>query len=130
MKQNISSRRGISMVEVVVALVIISIVSASALSMIMMSIRVERKALTAMEVENAAEDAVDCFRFAQNNDQLFLEYLQKTGDFVEEDGNFVMRSSAYTVTIRPGTNQFEYSAVNSDGEEICVFTYKRGGGAG
>lgn len=130
MKLNIASRKGVSMVEVVVALVIISIISASALSMMMMSVQVERKALTAMEVENSAEDAVDCFRFAKNNNQVFLECLQKTGDFVEEDGNFVMRGPAYTVTIRPGANQFEYSAVSSDGEEICVFTYKRGGGAG
>lgn len=129
MKQNISSRKGVSIVEVVVALVIITVISASALSMMMMSVKVERKALTAIEIENAAEDAVDCFRFAQNNAE-FLECLQKTGDFVEEDGNFVLHGPAYTVTIRPGTNQFEYSAVYLNGEEICVFTYKRGGGAG
>ncbi len=129
MKQNIASRKGVSIVEAVIALVIISIISASALSMMMMSVKVERNALTAMEVENSAEDAVDCFRFAKD-DAAFLECLQMTGDFVEEDGNFIMRSPAYTVTIRPGTNQFEYSAVGLNGEEICVFTYKRGGGAG
>lgn len=129
MKQNIASRKGVSIVEVVVALVIISIISASALSMMMMSVKVERQSLTAIELENTAEDAVDCFRFAQNNAD-FLECLQKTGDFVEEDGNFVLRAGSYTVTIRPGANQFEYSAVYLNGEEICVFTYKRGGGAG
>ncbi|MBR2938101.1 MAG: type II secretion system protein [Oscillospiraceae bacterium] len=130
MKQNIASRKGVSIVEVVVALVIITIISASALSMMMMSVKVERSALTAMEVENAAEDAVDCFRFAKNDNAAFLECLQKTGEFVEEDGCFVMRGPAYTVTITSGTNQFEYSAVSTSGEEICAFTYKRGGGAG
>lgn len=129
MKQNMASRKGVSIVEVVVALVIITIISASALSMMMMSVKVERSALTALEVENTAEDAVDCFRFAENN-QVFLECLQMTGDFTEEDGSFILRADAYTVTITPGTNQFEYSAVGLNGEEICAFTYRKGGGAG
>lgn len=129
MKQNMASRKGVSIVEVVVALVIISIISASALSMMMMSVEVERNALTAIKIENSAEDAVDCFRFAQDNG-VFLECLQMTGDFVEEDGNFVLRADSYTVTITPGTNQFEYSAVDTNGEEICAFIYKKGGAAG
>ncbi len=128
MKVNNSSRRGVSIVEVVVALVIITVISASALSMIMMSVSLEQRALTAQEVAASAENAVECFRYAADNEE-FLECLQMTGDFTDESGSFVLRAKSYTVTIRPGTNQFEYSAVKANGEEICAFTYTTGGGA-
>ena len=126
MKQNRRSRRGISIVEVVIALVIITIISASALSMIMMSVKVERKSVTALEVDNCAENSVECFRYAGNKTE-FLECLQKTGDFTVEDSTFVLRTTDYTVTILPGNDKFDFYAVGADGVEICAFTYKKGG---
>lgn len=124
MKQN--NRRGISIVEVVIALVIISIISASALSMIMMSVKVERESMAAVAVENCAENAVECFRFAADPAE-FLQCLQKTGDYTDEEGSFVLRGNGYTVTVLPGEGQFEFSAVTADGGELCAFTYTKGG---
>ena len=130
MKVNIRSRRGISIVEVVIALVIITIISASALSMIMMSVEVERKSVMAVEVENCAENAIECFRYADDEGE-FLTCLQKTGSFTkEEDGSFVLRASGYTVTITPENDEFAFTAVSTGGVEICAFTFTKGGGAG
>ncbi len=129
MKMNIRSRRGISIVEVVIALVIITIISASALSMIMMSVKVERETVTALEVENCAENAVECFRYA-DSELVFFTCLKKTGNYTKEDGSFVLRASDYTVTITPEDHEFAFTAVSKGGVEICAFTFTKGGGAG
>lgn len=129
MKMNIRSRRGISIVEVAIALAIITIISASALNMIMMSVKVERETVTALEVENCAENAVECFRYADSKEE-FLKCLKKTGEFAEEEDSFVLRASDYTVTITPENNEFAFTAVSKGGVEICAFTFTKGGGAG
>lgn len=130
MNKPLCSRKGISIVEVVIALVIITVISASALSMILMSVNVEKKTVATLEVANHAENAVECFRYADNHD-VFLECLQKTADFIKEDDSFILRAGSYTVTILPKDHEFEYTAVNTDGVEIYAFTYTKsleGGG--
>ena len=74
MKRQLHSRKGVTVAEVVIALVIIAAISAFTLSLIVMSIGVETKSESAIEVKNAAENAIECFRFAKNNaDQVFYE---------------------------------------------------------
>ncbi len=74
MKKQLHSRSGVSVAEVVIALAIIAVISAFTLSLIVMSISVESKSVAAIEVKNAAENAIECFRFAKNNaDQVFYE---------------------------------------------------------
>ena len=67
MKKQLHSRSGVSVAEVVIALAIIAIISAFTLSLIVMSISVESKSVAAIEVKNAAENAIECFRFARDN---------------------------------------------------------------
>lgn len=67
MKKRVYSRNGITVAEVVIALVIIAVISACTLSLIVMSIGVETKSESAIEVKNAAENAIECFRFARDN---------------------------------------------------------------
>ena len=122
------SRKGMSLVEVVVALVIISVISASALSMIMMSVNVEAGTLRSVEVAESVDNAIDCFRFAEN-DQDFLLALQKTAPYEQAENGFLLNATGFTVTILSSGNQFEYTAVDPDGEVIYVFTYAKGGAA-
>lgn len=56
-------RRGVSIVELVVALAIISIISGSALSIMLSSSKNESKIMREIEVTNQAENAVECFRY-------------------------------------------------------------------
>ena len=67
MKKQLNSRKGVTVAEVVIALVIIAAISAFTLSLIVMSIGVENKSESAIEVKNAAENAIECFRFARDN---------------------------------------------------------------
>ena len=97
--KNIRSRKGVTVMEVVIALVIITAISAVSLSMIVISHDVEAKAESAITAKNAAENAVECYRFAKSYaqevisnsvtpipiatlfPQMFFEYLGKTGDY-------------------------------------------------
>ncbi|MBE6983292.1 MAG: type II secretion system protein, partial [Ruminococcaceae bacterium] len=70
MKRQLHSRKGVTVAEVVIALVIIAAISAFTLSLIVMSIGVETKSESAIEVKNAAENAIECFRFAKSEEGL------------------------------------------------------------
>ncbi len=118
-------RRGITMVEVVIAMVIIAVVSASALSMVMMSVNVEKKSVAAMEAANAAENILDCFRYAEDEDT-FLRVLQKTGPYTQAaDGSLLLEVNGCTVTVRAAfaPKQLECRGVDHNGEELFSYLY-------
>ena len=124
-------RKGMSMVEVVIALVIISVISASALSMIMMSVNVEADAVRSVEVAESVDNAIDCFRFAETTDE-FLEALKMTAPYEQDPENpdcFILKAGGFTATILVSGDQFEYTAVNVDSEVIYSFTYTKGSAA-
>ena len=139
MKQPIRSRRnnrrGVTMVEVVVALIMISVVSAAALTMVMMSISVEQKAVTSLSVKTDAENVLNCFRYAETEEE-FLEALKKTGAYEKDaEGHFVLSAEEFSVIVSAdfSADSFVYTATNPDGEIIYTFTYPRsleeGGGS-
>ncbi len=92
------SRKGVTVIEVVIALAIIVTISAATLSIIVLSSNVETTAENAITVKNAAENAIECYRFAKNYahelsdgkefsmaellPKLFALYLRKTDDYV------------------------------------------------
>lgn len=124
-------RKGMSMVEVVIALVIISVISAAALSMIMMSVNVEADAVRSAEVAESVDNAIACFRFAENH-ETFLQALQKTAPYEQDPENpdrFLLKAAGFTVTVTVSGDQFEYTAVNADSEVIYTFTYAKGSAA-
>lgn len=127
-KENmLRSRKGVTMTEVVIALVLISVISAAALSVVLKSVNIEKNTLTALEAANSAENAVECFRFSDSEEE-FLTALQKTAPYEQaDDGTFVLRASNAVITIRADylADRFEYTAVDSDGEEIYSFYYPR-----
>ena len=57
MKAYMRNRKGVTIAETVIALVIIAAISAVTLSMIIMSIGVESKSIAAIETKNAAENS-------------------------------------------------------------------------
>jgi prepilin-type N-terminal cleavage/methylation domain-containing protein len=144
MKKNIRSRKGVSMAEVVVALLVISIISAATMSVVMQSVNQEAKSVQVFEVRNSAENAMECFRFASVQQDgfdpdIFVNCMNKTAtdaQFVEQDGSYILDAGSYTVTITLLTVQeteqetvygFSYLAVNDDGEEIFSYTFQNGG---
>ena len=141
MNEQLHNQKGVSVAEVVIALAIIAVISAFTLSLIVMSIGVESKSVAAIEVKNAAENAIECFRFAKNNagegsfagvttSQLFLQCLQKTGSYVsaDEGSKFILEIEGCTITIMQITQNgevgFKFVAVRG-GEELERFTFPK-----
>lgn len=127
-KQNmLRSRRGITMVEVLIALVLIAMISAATVSMILRSVDVEKKTVMAVETANCAENALTCFRFAKN-EQEFFSALQKTGPYEKaEDGTCVLNGRNFTVTVYADytLNSLSFRAVDEEGEKIYSYLYPR-----
>ena len=119
------SRRGISLVEVVVALTVIAIISSAALSLVISSARVDANSLRSTQVMMAAENVLECYRFAENDGD-FADLLQKTGDYKGSDGVFVLTEKSYTITVNYTDTQLTFSATDSDGKEIYKYEFNKG----
>ena len=119
------SRRGISLVEVVVALAVITIISAAALSLVISSARVDANSLRSTQVMMAAENVLECYRFAESKEE-FAALLEKTGDYKGSDGVFVLTEKSYTITVSYSAEKLIFSAADGDGEEIYSYEFDKG----
>lgn len=130
-KAGLRSRKGVTIVEVVIALVIISIISASAVDMMLRAVRIESNFTTVTQVKQQAENVLDCFRFCDDADT-FSQALQKLGDFTYQDSAYRMEDNAVTITVKVtfSPKKLEYTAEDQDGEQIYSFTYPPTGEGG
>jgi len=122
------SRRGISLVEVVVALAVITIISAAALSLVISSARVDANSLRSTQVMMAAENVLECYRFAESELE-FEKLLKKTGGYEEEpeaSGTYFLTEKSYTITVNYTDTQLTFSAADSDGKEIYSYEFDKG----
>lgn len=119
------SRRGISLVEVIVALAVITIISTAALSLVISSARVDANSLRSTRVMIAAENALECYRFAENEEE-FAELLGNTGDYIEADGSYVLTESSYAITVKYEDDSLRFTAIDSDGKEIYNYEFYKG----
>ena len=119
------SRRGISLVEVIVALAVITIISTAALSLVISSARVDANSLRSTRVMIAAENALECYRFSDSEDE-FVELLRKTGDYIEADGSYVLTESSYAITVKYEDDSLRFTAIDSDGKEIYNYEFYKG----
>jgi type II secretory pathway pseudopilin PulG len=129
--ENNRRRRGISLVETVVALTIITLISAATVGLTLSSVRTETKAWDETVIYNHAESAVECFRYAEGQGELApMETLLGRLDngYKKTDNGYVLEKSNYTITVTADfdASMLTFSAVSSDGEVIYEFTYDRG----
>lgn len=125
--KNLKSKKGITIVEVVITLVLIATIMASAISVIMMSIEVENNSAAAVKLQTSAENILECYRFAKTEEE-FAEAIAKCGDFKKaDDGSFVLAGTDVTITVKSNftENKLEFSATNSNGDEIYSFGYQK-----
>ena len=124
---NREGKGGFTMVELVVALVIIAIVSLATVSLIITQNNMNQKATQVIEATNVAENAIECFRFAVNdeNDTIrsFYDAFVKTGyvDTEEYDSpsdNYILDVHGATIEITIVGNKITIDAKASDGDII------------
>ena len=105
MKENMRSRKGVALAEVVIALVVITIISVATLSVMFSSVQIENKTIVAMDVRNQAENAIECFRFAKGDQKAFFDCLVKIAEgencnYEIEDTEFVLDMGGYEIKIK------------------------------
>lgn len=130
-KTGLRSRKGVTIVEVVIALVIIGIISASAVSMMLLSVDIEANFVTVTYAEISGENVLECFRFSDDR-ETFLLALQKTAAFEYrlEENAYIFEGKNMTVTVKASFSprKLEYSAVKPNGEVIYTYTFPSEGG--
>ena len=71
-------RKGVTLVELVIALSVIAIISVAAISMLHTAVKIEVRAASIIEANNTAESIVEIFRFTDYDDE--FESLTKSLD--------------------------------------------------
>jgi prepilin-type N-terminal cleavage/methylation domain-containing protein len=126
----IFARKGFSLVEVIVALAVIAIISTAAFSLVLSSAKLEADAVRTTAVSAAADDVLDCFRYADSNEEFFaaickLDEYQNTGD-----GQYVLNKPNYTVYVNVEGDELSFNAYKTrdgeTGELIYSYQYKKG----
>ena len=123
---------GFTMVELVVALVIIAIVSLATVSLIITQNNLNLKSTQVIEATNVAENAIECFRFAVKTDNgdnnfkpEFIEAFNKTGYTLEGDGPYELNVHGATVNIEIVDNTIKIKAIASDNDQILSTEYTK-----
>ena len=85
-----NTRKGITIMEMVIALTVIAIISGAALSIILSSLKVESRSAQIVEVTNLVESSIECFQYSENEEEYlkllqilnkdFAEVIQENGD--------------------------------------------------
>lgn len=121
--------RGISLIEVAVALAVISLVSVATLSVILSSSRVKNEAIDTVLAVNLAENAVECFSYA-NDENEYYSILSKTDSGYRRlsSGEYILSKDRYTVTlsIDYDSGELRFDAVYDDGEVVYSICCERG----
>ena len=141
-----NGRRGFTIAELVVALAIIVIVSATAVAIVNSQNTIYLRTVQTTEATNMAENAVECFRFAvENPNNTFIEngsevktdsissafyYMySKTGcleEYTEAQDSYEIKTNGMTVTITIEGDTLTFLA--KDGEKEILkesYTYTR-----
>ena len=120
-------KRGITLLETVIALSLLAIISVVSISVSVSSIKSEERNIQATEIALICENAVECFRFSKSNDK-FKESFEKTledGESLQEveTNCYILQKTAYSVTFLIDVNKITVTAKDKNGKEIYSLEY-------
>ena len=126
------NRRGFTVVEVIVALTVIIIVSGATLMLVASQANAETIAIQTIEATNIAENAIECFRYANGDVGKFKDTfnsLENMPDLQSEgpEGSYTIKKDGLTVTVsiiidKIAGNTITVSATNASGKTILGTT--------
>jgi Tfp pilus assembly protein PilW len=91
-------RRGISIAEVVVAMTMVLIITGAAISVQIASTRADVAFRDKYRALTGCENAVECLRFADGNEELLSDALVGAG-FTNDNGIFALENGSHRVTV-------------------------------
>lgn len=128
--KRIFARKGFSLVEVIVALAVIAIISTAAFSLVLSSAKLEADAVRTTAVSAAADDVLDCFRYADSNEEFFAAICKLDEYQTTDDGQYVLNKPSYTVYVNVDDDELSFNAYKTrdgeTGELIYSYQYKKG----
>ena len=129
------NKKGMTILETVVALAVIGIISFAAIGFINSFSRLSVKTADENKATLFAENALECFKFADSAVE-FENALKDVASIDErEDGAYVYTAGSYTVVVKAnypergksGTAEFGCTVTNADGQVLAsVDSYKKG----
>ncbi|MBO5982190.1 MAG: prepilin-type N-terminal cleavage/methylation domain-containing protein [Clostridia bacterium] len=119
----INSRKGVSMTEVIVAMAVLVMVSGAAITVLIASVKADTAFENKYTVLSGCENAAECLRFADGNEILLKEALEKAGFVQTDESEFALEKGNQAVTVLK--NDDESYAVVYNGEIIYTY-YKKG----
>ena len=126
--KTLKNKRGMTLLETVVALALLAIISVVSISVSVMSIKSEEKNIQATEIAIICENAVECFRFDSDPNK-FKDLFEKTGENLSKgeksDNVFTIEKSSYSVTITIVEQKISIVATGKNGAEIYSLEYVR-----
>ena len=134
----VNSKKGFTIVELVVALAIITIVSATAIGIINVQNTVYLRTVQTVEATNIAENAIECFRWANGDTDKFEETFKKSLDKAEDlknvtdadgnkiSGNYIVEKNNMIVEITITVTENKIDIYAHDGnKDILTKSYSR-----
>ena len=141
MKRQTNQRRGITLLETVIALTVILLVSGAGVSIAVIFSKAEAKTFTRTEALSYSESVVECFRYCENNDELeaalalldrgFIPVLSGEDNVFEDvaDSAFIykLEKDNYVITVISDyvQNKLEVQISYADGGEMNKLSYEK-----
>jgi len=121
------SKRGISLVEVIVAIVVITIISVSATTVILSSSKNDQTNLRTTQIALTSKSVVDCFRFADDLEE-FCNTLKKVDDFNTDNATITLNKETFSLTIEADFTERKVTitALDNKGKELTKVQYSKG----
>ncbi len=121
-------KRGISLIEVVVSIFIITLISASATTIILTSAKNDQVSLRDTQIALATETTIECFRFADDINELYSTLYLADDDFSMQDSTITLNKESFSLDIMADftAKQIVIKALDTKGQELSIVSYKKG----
>lgn len=123
-------KRGISLIEVVIAIFIITLITGTAITVISASAKNEQQNLRDTQVALSTQTAIDCFNYANDFDEFLVVLSIVDSDYKNSQGTNVvtLEKQSYNLSITADFDQkvISISAKDKAGKSLSNVTYKKG----
>ena len=118
-------RKGITLMELVIALSVIMIITIASISMLQTTIKIEVRAAAIIEANNSVETIVECFNYAYDNNEFkgLVAKLHGSHTYNNDGGIHIIDRGSYKISIEY-TDETEYSKIEISaiyGEDFVIY---------
>ena len=114
------TKKGFTIVELVVAMAVIVIVSTTAISLVSFQNRNYLRTTQTLTATNMAENAIECFRWAGENEDVFVDAYSKT---LPDGTSLTGNGGTYTVEANGMTREIKITSETTGEGDSAVTTY-------